>query len=187
MAKPQKTKQMHANQIAAAQIQFENYKDFIVQEFVDKFGGSYQTAEGMKGIWRNAFVYRPECEKFLIEKTKMFLFLLENNHDNKSPYFLRNLVSAICDYLSVYVCKKGIKRNDCVHQLRQVLLFKNTYVQSQINKYHDENRATMKQKHATTKTKAKQKVAKKEDIQKKYHKYKIQIITLGIYVNEETR
>ena len=139
MAMSKRLKQLHAKQVAAAETQFEAYKNFIVQEFIDKFGGSYQTSSGMMDIWRNAFVFRPECEDFLMEKTKMFLFLLDNNHDHKSPHFLKSLIGKISEYLSVYICKKGVKRNTCTQQIKQILFDKNRYIQMMLRHYQSES------------------------------------------------
>lgn len=68
MAKSKQLKQKRALQVTEAETQFEAYKDFIVKEFIEKFGGSYQTAENQKEIWRDNFIYSPECEQFLISK-----------------------------------------------------------------------------------------------------------------------
>ena len=73
MAKSEKLKQKREKQVAAAKATFEEYKDYIVQTFIETFGGSYQTAENMKDIWRDSFIFRPECERFLLRKTKMLL------------------------------------------------------------------------------------------------------------------
>ena len=78
MAKSKQLKQKRAMQVAEAEAQFEEYKNFIVKEFIERFGGSYETAENMKDIWRDSFVFRPECEQFLISKTKLFTFILYN-------------------------------------------------------------------------------------------------------------
>jgi len=138
MAKSEKLKQKRAAQVDAAHAQFEEYKDYIVQEFIDAFGGSYQTAANMKDVWRDSFIFRPECEKFLLKKTKMFLFFLDNKHINKSPCFLRTLIGKISEYLSKYICKKGISRNTCTQQLIKLLFTDDSYTQNKIKSYQRE-------------------------------------------------
>ena len=99
MAQSESLKKQHAIQIAIAEAHFEAYKNFIVKEFVDKFGGSYQTAQGMKDIWREAFIYTSKCEKFLIEKTIIFLgcMLSTNSRHSQSPTFFKTLIGKISD------------------------------------------------------------------------------------------
>lgn len=135
MAKSKKLKEVRAQQMAAAEVQFEAYKDFIVEKFIEKFGGSYQTAETMRNTWRDTFVFRPEYEAFLLSKTRMFLLLLEDTQSNKSPCFLRTLTGLISQYLSKYICKKGISSNDCTQQLMKILFTNNTMVQNKIKNY----------------------------------------------------
>lgn len=146
MAKSEKLKQKREKQVAAAKATFEEYKDYIVQTFIETFGGSYQTAENMKDIWRDSFIFRPECERFLLRKTKMFLLLLDDKHINRSPCFLRTLIGKISEYLSRYICKKGISRNTCTQQLIKVFFNDNALVQKKIKSYQREIAVSRKQK-----------------------------------------
>ncbi len=120
MALSEKLKKMHAQQVAFAEQQFEAYKDWIVNEFVNEFGGSYQTAEGMKDVWRKTFEYAPECESFLEFKTRIFIRMLPDQENiTNTPVFLKNFIRLVADYLSVYVSRKNsdIKHNDCANEL----------------------------------------------------------------------
>ena len=158
MAMTEALKQNRADQVVAAREQFELYKDYIVKEFVDKFGGSYQNAESMKNIWRTAFVYTPKCEKFLIEKTSHFILLMSGqNRKTQGPVFFKNLIGLISEYLAVYISKKGISRNDCTKALIEKLFDRNDYVQSKIKVYTRQNEKAwgLKQKEKRKKTKGK--------------------------------
>ncbi|MBR5354560.1 MAG: hypothetical protein IK122_00350 [Alphaproteobacteria bacterium] len=158
MAQSKNVKQMHARQVVLAEEQFEAYKDFIVKEFVDKFGGSYQTAEGLKKVWRSVFIYTQKCENFLIEKTVIFLgcALSSKNRDFQSPTFFKNLIGKISEYLAVYIEKKGEPRNACSQRLRDIFT-KNGHVQSRTKEYVNQN-----QKAWAKKQKAQKKFNKKE-------------------------
>ncbi len=138
MPKSEICKKRHAHQIVAAETEFERYKVFITNEFIEKFGGSYQNPKEMKDIWCKSFKYSPECEVFLIKKTKLFIGLLEDCIDKRSPVFFKNFIAKVCEYLAPYISKKGISHNECKHQLRETLLVKNRYVQSLLNGYSDE-------------------------------------------------
>lgn len=196
MAKSERIKKLHATQRIAAQEQFESYKDFIVKEFVDAFGSSYQTADSVKDNWRNDFVFNAKCEKFLLDKTNLFLRLLPCEHNYQSPNFLRNLTSAISEYLSKYICQKGIKRNDCTRQLIQFFFTDNSYIQSQIKSYHKQNQEDDKQKARTESAKKKAVLQKTPEairkteqkmLRKKLNKHHVQIFNVKIYVDGKAR
>lgn len=136
MALPENLKKMHEKQVAFAQKQFEAYKNWIVEEFVNEFGGSYQTPEQMKDIWRKTFKYAPECENFLEFKTRIFIRILPNEEGiSNSPVFLKNFIRLVSDYLSVYIVRKNpeLKRNDCANELFERLY--RAYAQRVVNKY----------------------------------------------------
>ena len=140
MAKSEKLKQTHAAQVIAAEKEFTAYKDFIVKEFVDEFGGSYQTAEGLKDVWRTVFIYTPKCEKFLIKKTILFICMLSTkNRDFKSPVFFKNLIGKISEYLSSYIAKKGESKHNCAQYLRNIFT-QNSHVKSRIEEYVSYNK-----------------------------------------------
>ena len=138
MAMTENRKRMHARQVAAAENEFEIYKTFIAKEFIERFGSSYQTPKEMRDVWRQEFTFCPEHENFLIKRSKFFMLMLEDSIDNKSPCFLRTLTGKISQYLSTYICKKGVDRNVCTHQIREALFIKNKYVQSLLYNYAKE-------------------------------------------------
>ncbi len=141
MAQSKKCKEMHAEQVAAAQEMFKSFKTFIIEEFVAKFGGSYERADNLPKDWRVFYAYKPECEEFLIERSKTFIHVAPNvDHKYQSPTFLRNLTSLISEYLSLYVAQKGWKRNDCTKYLQEMLFNKNKHVQLETTRYVKENK-----------------------------------------------
>ena len=140
MAQTKKCKQMHEEQVAAAQEIFKSYKKFIIEEFVNKFGGSYETASNLPTDWRTYYAYKPECEEFLIDKSKTFIHVAPSiDRKHQSPTFLRNLTSLISEYLSSYIAKKGWKRNDCTKYLQEILFDKNQHVQKETQRYIAKN------------------------------------------------
>ena len=140
MAQSEKLKQMHAEQVAAAQKMFKAYKKFIVEEFILAFGGSYETAYNLPQDWRIYYAYKPECEEFLIDKTKTFIHAYPSiDRIYQSPVFLKNLTSLIGEYLSLYVAQKGWNRNACTKYLKEILFNKNPHVQLETRRYIKEN------------------------------------------------
>lgn len=124
MSKPEKLKKLHSVQNEFAQKQFEQYKLFITKEFIEAFGGSYQTAEQIQDSWRKEFEYSAEREEFLQFKTRVFIRMqpIQDGITN-SPRYLKHLLHHICDYLSVFVNKKnaGLNRNVCTNELYETL------------------------------------------------------------------
>lgn len=100
------------------------YTEFIGTRVVDKFGGSYQTAELLGGVWRQKIEYRPDIKDFVIAETKLFLRLLpdENLRDLNVCYLLCDKIS---DYLSKYIAKEsaGLTRKIAMKQLMDELFF----------------------------------------------------------------
>ena len=195
MAQSESLKKQHATQVAIAEAQFEAYKNFIVKEFVDKFGGSYQTTKGMKNVWREAFIYTPECEKFLTEKTLVFIGceLSTNNRRFQSPTFFKTLIGKISDYLSAYVAKKGTPKNTCKKYLCELLL-KSGPVQSRIKEYVKQNqRAWAKRQNKkkfiknTPETKKSQNQAEEKTTQKRLRERRKKILVVGIHISSIVR
>nr|MBQ0091070.1 hypothetical protein [Candidatus Enterousia merdequi] len=132
---------LHEAQVKLANETLVNYRDFITKEFIDEFGSSYQTAAQFKDIWRKAFKYAPECEAFLINKSKLFVAMLPtDNKLYKNPKFLKILIRKICEYLSTYTCRIAekpnipanqqiINRSKFANNLFAALFENNTYVQ----------------------------------------------------------
>ena len=140
MAQSKKVTNMHAEQVAEAVQIFEIYKKFIAEEFIARFGGSYESPESLPCDWRDYYEYKPHCEEVLIDITKTFIHAypsIERKH--KSPVFLKNITSLISEYLSKYIAKKGWDRNACTKYLKEILFSKNRHVQLEINRYVKEN------------------------------------------------
>jgi len=92
----------------AATEQFALYKEYIVGEFIHKFGGSYQMPEQHMKTWRKKFDWTQEREDFIKEKTNFFICLLpsEKRIIYRNPIFFKTLMYFICNYLAVYTCRK---------------------------------------------------------------------------------
>lgn len=92
----------------AATEQFASYKKYIVEEFIRKFGGSYQMPEQYMKTWRKEFDWTQEREDFIKEKTNLFICLLspEKRIIYRNPIFFKTLMYCICNYLAVYTCRK---------------------------------------------------------------------------------
>lgn len=122
MAQSKNELKLHKAQDAFASESFGQYKERIAREFIDKFGGSYQRYEEIGDNWRKIYQYAQECEKFLKERTIIFLGTLpERNGLCRSPRFLKNLIAQISEYLSVYVSQQfenaSQERNKCTRAL----------------------------------------------------------------------
>lgn len=187
-------KKKRAAQAAAAREQFELYKQYIVKELVEAFGGSYQNAESMKDVWRTAFVYTPECEKFLIKKTNLFVFLMSGeNRTTQGPVFFKNLIGLISEYLSVYISKKGMARNDCTKELNERLFDKNTHIQSTIKNYIKPNQIAWGLKQKERRKKTSEQVTpkpannKEEELRKEIRKGHRKFIAFKISIEEIIR
>lgn len=187
-------KKKRAAQVVAARNQFESYKEYIVKELVDAFGGSYQNAQSMKDVWRTAFVYTPECERFLIKKTNLFVFLMSGeNRTTQGPVFFKNLIGLISEYLSVYISKKGISRNDCTKELTERFFDKNSHVQSVIKNYMRQNQIAWGQKQKEERKKTSEQVApkpadsKEEELRKEIRKGHRKLLAFKISIEEYIR
>ena len=144
MAQSKKVIKKHDEQHDLAASEFSNYVDYIVDEIIKKYGKSYQRAEDIKDNWRKTLEYFPECEEFLITKSKHFLRLFPiTSRDYKSPVFLRSIIGLICEYLSVYSARKGVtNRNICTAEIRNKLYTDNPHVNLEMNRYIRQNERT---------------------------------------------
>lgn len=144
MAKPEKLKQLDAQQVALVNEQFESYKIQIVKGFIDTFGSSYQTAEQFQNNWHQEFKYTQKCEEFLKSQSKLFLILLPTDNVNyDSPKFFINLISKICRYLAKYTCRKNKDFGASYHELFEHLFTNNPYIQNRIKQYNKQYQETM--------------------------------------------
>ena len=166
---------LHKQQSIAASEQFNIYKEFIVYEFVRKFGGSYQIPEQHAKTWRKTFDWSQEREEFLKKKTKDFLNLLPkeaNIYD--SPKCLRVLTLNIAEYLAVYTCRqeeKNLKPGEFPNRdaysdaLFQFLFADNKLVQYRIKKYNEHHTriyAKMQAKREEQKEKKQKRIKRKQ-------------------------
>lgn len=139
------------NKTSAAQKTFSAYTKYITEEFLEKYGTSYSTAESVKNTWRHKTPYNKEVEDFLIFKSKMFIRLLDTRDSNSTnPEFLKALIDLISDYLSAYTqnSPENIKRKKAKEQLNRVLYDQSTYIQSLLEKQamkHAKNNRRQKQ------------------------------------------
>jgi hypothetical protein len=140
MAQSNKLKQIHEEQVAAARKIFEAYKKFIVEEFIAKYGRSYERPDNLPTRWQDYYEYSPLAEEFLIERTKTFIHVAPDiDRKHQSPAFLKTLIGLVCEYLSLYTTKKGWDRNACTKYLRTMLFDKNQHVQLEMKRYVKEN------------------------------------------------
>lgn len=102
------------------------YIEYISQEVVENFGGSYQTYETMGKTWRQELGYKPVIETFVFNKTNLFLHLLDkrDRHDLNSMY---NVCDRISNYLSEYLVKKTkiLTKDEIKQDYMEQIYFKN--------------------------------------------------------------
>lgn len=183
---------LHKQQSEAAQKQFEQYKEFIVDEFVSKFGTSYQMPKDYMENWRKVFAYSPERVAFIKEKTKYFIRLLPTDQKiYASPKFFHVLLNLICDYLSVYTSRtpenetilasgKYINRSTYRDSLLQELLDNNTYINTRIKEYMNHNQKITRE---WTKTRRSYISSKKEA--NMVHQQRKELVTFGTIPSDE--
>lgn len=127
---------------------FGLFTRFITEQFVEKFGKSYMTVENVGNKWRTQVDYSIEAEHFLIEKSKLFLRMLDTkDSDNLNPQFLCSVIKSMADYLSKYTMRALIPANskDCDEKqarkeaerfLFEVLYINNSYIKNLLEKSH---------------------------------------------------
>lgn len=151
MTKTKNRNALHKQQHIAATEQFAQYKTFIVEEFVRKFGGSYQMPEQHFSTWRKTFDWTQEREDFIKERTNFFIRLFPNNPKiYDGPHFFRPLMYFICNYLAVYTCRKEetlrtlapgefIDKTLYQNQLLDELYTNNKFINMRVEKYTSAN------------------------------------------------
>jgi hypothetical protein len=171
---------LKARQLVAAEDIFNNqYKRFIITEFVNKFGSSYksvndyfvidnQTGKIIKDTWRKDFDYSIDRETLLLEQSRVFFGLLPvDNSIYETPGFLKILASKIAEYLSSFIAKKEPNtnnRNKYTEQLIKYLYFDHQYVQNKANRITKANQRSwgLKQKAKREKEERKHKAEQKK-------------------------
>jgi len=114
------------------------YIEFIGKEVIGEFGGSYQNYETLGKTWRQNLDYSKKVENFLMERTKLFVCLMEER-DRVDFNLMYKLSYSIGDYLSKYLVKEKkpeITRKKVTEKVvgqlffesdRLVAKFRNTY------------------------------------------------------------
>ena len=88
---------MARNKNCAAFKEFLEYKVYILDKFLDKFGKSYDNVETLRDRWFHEYAYTADREEFLIQTSKLYLRIFPKTRDLK---FLNALTNHMADYLS---------------------------------------------------------------------------------------
>ena len=85
----------------------KDYVKVIGTEVVNKFGGSYQTYQTLGTSWRYKMAYKPEMEKFVFDKTKLFLRAeVDTRYLNDF-----NMMYKVCNKMATYISKYTKKKS----------------------------------------------------------------------------
>ena len=127
-------KHRHHNGKTAVQELFSKYVVDIRDQVIYEHGKSFMTAKETGNKWRDQIDYSKRVEQFLIDKTKVFIRLLDKNVSNyTNPQFLEAFVDEVADYLSKYTMRgSGLVRNQERKALKRILWDNNTYIQGMI-------------------------------------------------------
>ncbi len=108
----------------AVQKAFATYTRMISSEFILVFGPSYSTQAEIRNEWRTLAKYRPEARTFLIDRTRVFIAILDPTDSNSTNLqFLHALIKNISDYLAKYAMRdprfktRHQARDDMMRQL----------------------------------------------------------------------
>ena len=93
---------MARNKNSAAFKEFLEYKVYILDKFLDKFGKSYDNVETLRDRWFHEYAYTADREEFLIQTSKLYLRIFPKTRDLK---FLNALTNHMADYLSEYTMR----------------------------------------------------------------------------------
>ena len=93
---------MARNKNCAAFKEFLEYKVYILDKFLDKFGKSYDNVETLRDRWFHEYAYTADREEFLIQISKLYLRIFPKTRDLK---FLNALTNHMADYLSEYTMR----------------------------------------------------------------------------------
>ncbi len=110
--------------MASTKVITAKYIDFIAQDVIDKFGGSYQTFDTMGKTWRQKMEYKPIVEDTIIFDTKVFLRNLDLC-DQGNLNMMHNVCYNISEHLSKYLVKKSpdLTRETVINDLLNTLFF----------------------------------------------------------------
>lgn len=103
-----------AHKPTKTQIVLSDYISFISPLIITehKHGISYMDTVASRNKWREQIPYSNETEQFLINKSKLFIRMLDSRDSTSTnPVFLKALINEIADYLSAYTVRNpNVKR-----------------------------------------------------------------------------
>ena len=151
---------MSEKQIKPVDIEYKKYKHYILTEFLNKFGKSYDTADSIGNKWFHIYAYTAEREKFLTEKTLDYFWIQLKITEAKSfdPEFLEALAKRMADYLSEYTMKSGTHEN---HKAAKAALFGAFHTNNPYIKHVNKRNERKKQKAEKRKAKREEEKALK--------------------------
>lgn len=111
------------------------YIDFIAEEVINKFGGSYQNKQNFGKSWRQEMPYRLEIERFIIDRTKIFLRLLDVC-DSGNINTMYKVCYNISEHVSKYLVKKSsdLTRKEVTDQVLQNIFLRSNFFISKFKK-----------------------------------------------------
>ena len=127
---------MARNKNCAAFKEFLEYKVYILDKFLDKFGKSYDNVETLRDRWFHEYAYTADREEFLIQTSKLYLRIFPKTRDLK---FLNALTNHMADYLSEYTMRdkeytskedRRAARKAEKAALKKALYTENSYIQT---------------------------------------------------------
>ncbi len=120
----------------AAFQEFLEYKNYILEKFLEKFGKSYDNVKNLRDRWFHEYEYTADREKFLVHTSKLYLRIFPKTRDLK---FLNALTNHMADYLSEYTMRRktyetkeerrAARKAEKV-ALKHALYTENTYIQT---------------------------------------------------------
>lgn len=92
--------------MASVKVITAQYIEFIAKEVIAQFGGSYQNYQTCGKSWRQKMDYNVRTERFIMDKTRVFLRLLDI-HDLGNLNAMYKVCYNISEHLSKYIAKKS--------------------------------------------------------------------------------
>ena len=92
--------------MASTKVITARYIDFIADEVINKFGGSYQNVQTLGKTWRQQMPYNPATEEFILQQSNLFLRLLDIR-DQGNFNMMYKVCYNIAEHVSKYIVKKS--------------------------------------------------------------------------------
>lgn len=92
--------------MASTKVITAQYINFIAEEVIDNFGGSYQNYQTLGKTWRQQMPYNPATERFILKQTSLFLRMLDIR-DLGNFNMMYKVCYNIADHISKYLAKKS--------------------------------------------------------------------------------